>query len=347
MSEDDTIVLRPRRRWLAILPAAVLLAFGAAGFLLLGRTPPSPVPQTAAGEILQVADEATIHAHMPDTLTFFRFVLNPAIVVLDFPDLGSQGRMLNRVAAWAEKDGPPRDRLLSDTELDSAIRASASTPETYYFGHDYRGADLLRFFTLADRDHVALQPEENRLRRLLKQANAEPPGLGALLSLSRAGRMGVDAADRAVILHHELSHGEYFTNAGYADFVASVWQTMLTDQERGLFRSYLGGEGYDPGLEDLMMNEMQAYLMHTPDARFFNEKLLGIPAPRLAAIRAAFRAGMPPGWLRGTMDDLAWTRPRNTSQPRRPRPRRHCRVLSSAALAARLPPRRRMSSIAA
>ncbi len=311
--------------------------------MLLGRTPPASMPRALIGEVFQVADEAEIRSRIPDTLTVFRFTPNPAILVLDFPDLASQGRMLNRVAAWAERAGPPRNRLLSDTELDSAIRASASTPETYYLGHDYRRADLLRFFALADRDHVALRPEEDRLRRLLEQADAGPPEFGALLSLPHAGA-AVDATDRAVILRHELSHGEYFTSAAYAGFVASVWHTVLTDRERGLFRSYLSLEGYDPGLEDLMMNEAQAYLMHTPDARFFDEKLLGIPAARLAAIRAAFRASMPPGWLRSAMDDLAWVPPRNAARPRR---RSHGRVSSNIALAARLPPRRRMASIAA
>ncbi len=340
MSEDDTPPRR--RRWRIILPAAASLALAAGGLLLLGRTPPAPVPQSAMGEMLQVADEAEICSHVPDTLTVFRFAPNPAILVLDFPDLASQGHMLNRVAAWAERDGSPRDRLLSDAELDRAIRDSASTPDTYYFGHDYRRADLVRFFALADRDHIALRLEEDRLRRLL-QPIAGPPGFGALLSLPRTGA-GVDAAGRAVILRHELSHGEYFTSASYAGFVASIWRTVLTEDERALFRGYLHAEGYDASLDDLMMNEMQAYLMHTPDARFFDERLLGIPGPRLAAIRAAFRAGMPPGWLRDAMDDQGWVPSRSTARPRR---RRHGRVSSSVALAARLPPRRRIASIAA
>ena len=37
--------------------------------------------------------------------------------------------MLNRLAAWAEKDGVPHDRLLTDAELAAVIQASGATPE--------------------------------------------------------------------------------------------------------------------------------------------------------------------------------------------------------------------------
>ncbi len=145
-----------------------------------------------------------------------------------------------------------------------------------------------------------------------------------------------------MILHHELSHGEYFTNAAYARFVATIWQSVLTQEERTRFRTYLSHDGYDPALEDLMINEMQAYLMHTPDARFFDEQALGIPAPRLAEIRTAFLAGMPSCWLRDVTPDIDLMRRTGSSQPRR----RQGRVSIVRASAARLPPRRRRVSMA-
>ena len=96
--------------------------------------------------------------------------------------------MLNRVAAFVEKAGLPHDRVLTDAELDAAIRASGETPATYYYGHDYRAADLIRFFALADRAGVALTPEEERLRRLLRQAGwTDTSAAGALISIPKAG----------------------------------------------------------------------------------------------------------------------------------------------------------------
>ena len=295
-SDDDTVRLkppaRPRRRLpgLAVL-LLVMAGLGGSGAWLMR---PAPAPPAFAESL---AGESDIGAHQADVLTLYRFAPNPAVLVLDFPDLSAQGRMLNRIAAWAEKAGQPHDRLLSEPELDDAIRASGATPDTYYYGHDYRGSDIERFFAIADRDGVALRPEEEWLRRLVLQARAEPFGFGALISLTRTGA-DVDSAMRKVILHHELSHGEYFTNAAYLRYVGTVWSGILTETERSLVRTYLSKDGYDPALEDLMINEMQAYIMHTPDPRFFDPRLLGIPAPRLSAIRQAFRQGMPTCWLR-------------------------------------------------
>ena len=66
-----------------------------------------------------------------------------------------------------------------------------------------------------------------------------------------------------------------------------------------------------------MINEMQAYLIHTRDPRFFDERLLGIPKPRLAEIRSAFVAGMPTCWLRDVTPDPAAVRPRSSAPRRR------------------------------
>ena len=330
---ESLFLLFSRKEGLSVfvrrLALFVFLALAAAGSCMLWLRPPS-VPD----ETIRTATEAEIVADVPQTLTLFRFAPIPAVLVLDFPTLAEQGRMLNRIAALVEKRGLPHDHLLNDAQLDAAIRAGGDTPDTYYYGHDYPAGEIRRFFALADRDTVSLNADEQRLRRIAAQAAAEPAGLGALISLPSAVAVnGVDTADRAAILHHELSHGEYFTDPIYARYTGGIWSTVLTAEERGRFRAYLGAEGYDTGLEDLMINEMQAYLMHTPDPRFFDPARLGIAAARLAAIREAFTAGMPPSWLR--------------DHPRRRSGQRPGRVSRTMALAARLPPRRRRASIAA
>ena len=260
---------------------------------------PKPVMPAPAYPI-RTASEAEILADVPEQLTIFRFAPNPYVLVLDFPTLRQQGLMLNRIAALMEKAGQPHDRVLTDTELDAAIRASGETVETYYYGHDYRAADLVRFFDLAARDKVQLTPEEEQLRRLLRQEGwFEPEPVGAVISIPRQGLESfLDQSARAAILHHELSHGEYFTDPDYAAFTRRFWRTVMTEDERARFRAFLGREGYDTGLEDLMMNEMQAYLMHTPDQRFFNARAVGLPQERIDRLRVAFVTEMPAGWLR-------------------------------------------------
>jgi hypothetical protein len=375
---DDTVIIRPkpprRSKPAAFFAAGLMLIAAAGGLAWLFRPAPTPSAMVAAmtappvvappapiaspaptASTIPFATEAEIAGASPAVRTLVRFAPNPTILVLDFPTLEKQGRMLNRVAAWAEKSGVPHDRLLSDSELAEAIKASGATPATYYYGHDYRAADIATFFSLADRDSVKLDDDEEELRRMTAAARAEQFGFGALITLPRADAANqVSARDRAVILHHELSHGEYFTNALYARFVHTIWDTVLTDTERAKFRTYLATDGYDPALEDLMINEMQAYLMHTPDARFFDPVKLGIAPDRLAQIRESFAAGMPSCWLRDETSAIPSLprpiAPRRRRRPsgRRPSGRRQLagRVSRTRAAAATLPPRRRKASIA-
>jgi len=336
--DDATVVLRrPRagaerpspsagRRALAWLAAAVLTVSVAAGaaWLWLERTPPpppAPAPAPAAEapapprlDPSRLADPATILAHRASELTVFRLAENPRILVLDFPSLAEQGRMMNRLAALVEKEGLPRDRVLDDAELAAAIAARGETAETFYFGHNYRVSHIARFFALAARDGVRLNEAERRLAAILAATGLaspgpdglpRPAGEGAVISLSAvenphpppAGRMAVDASVRASILRHELSHGEFFTNPAFAAHVARWWRERLTEAERAAFRRFLADGGYDPAEEEVMMNEAMAYLMHTPDPRFFSAAAIGVAEAALEDMRRRFRDGLPQTWL--------------------------------------------------
>jgi hypothetical protein len=298
-----------RSRWPFVAAGLLAVLAAGGGGLWLFQSPPAPPPPLPTVQpvayvapppaAIATASEPAIETEVPAARTVLRFAPNPAIIIIDFPTLAEQGRMLNRVAAFVEKAGVPHDRALTDAELAAAIQASGATPDTYYYGHDYRAADLDRFFELADRDHVALDPEEEQLRALDREARAEPAGFGALITLTKVDPDSrVDQAARSTILHHELSHGEFFTNPLYAQAVDHFWQVTMTSAERTAFRTYLAAEGYDPAMEEVMMNEMQAYLMHTADPRFFEPKRLGIPPARLTQLRQLFVAGMPEGWLK-------------------------------------------------
>lgn len=344
-ADDETVVLhrpaagpagpaggrRGRAGWLAALAAAALLAVaGGAAWLWLERAAPpaeapAPPPAPARADPSRLADAATILAHRAGTLTVFRLAENPRILVLDFPSLAEQGRMLNRIAALVEKAGLPRERVLGDAELARAIAERGETPETFYFGHNYRSADLARFFALAARDGVALNDAERQLATLLAETGLAVPGPDGLLrpqaetaviSLTAAeepgqgagGRVVIDAGVRAVILRHELSHGEFFTNPAFAAHVARWWRERLTEEERTRLRRFLADSGYDPGVEEVMMNEAMAYLMHTPDPRFFGAEVLGVAPERLEDMRRRFREGQPETWLA-----RAWPRRRQRS----------------------------------
>jgi hypothetical protein len=141
------------------------------------------------------------------------------------------------------------------------------------------------------------------LRALLRQEGWLTPGVAAgLISLPAVGSdPRITATARAAILRHELSHGEFFSNPAYAAYVHGFWLTELTPDERAGVRAFLAKDDYDVGVEELMYNEMQAYLMFTRDPEFFTPELAGLTRERLADLQARFLAGMPAGWLRDVL----------------------------------------------
>jgi hypothetical protein len=323
----------------------------------LPKSPVVAVVARAPTVNIRGADEATILADDPTTLTVFQFVPNPAIIVLDFPTLAQQGHMLNRIAVLVEKAGAPHDRVLNDADLDKMIRGGGDTSATYYLGHDYRSTEILNFFALADRDHVELDNDELWLRALVRQLGWTPDGpLGALISIPRVDPdNSVDMTTRQAILHHELSHGEYFTDLLYADFVHRFWMNTMTADERAQLTSFLARDNYDPAIEDLMMNESIAYMIHTPDPRFFNAALVKMSQRHLLALRADFYRDMPAGWLRDATS-APLPPPAAAASPHRVKPRRRRRrhgfgaatVSTKKTLAVRrVPGRRSARSIAA
>ena len=288
-----------------MLALVALLAAGLAAWLLSRHPAPEAAANPPALHALSdldapLADEAAILAAQSPDMLVFRFRDAPSVLVLSFPSLRQQGDMLDRVAAFVEKAGLSRDRVLADAELDAAIRQAGETRETYYLGHDYRVADIARFFATADRDGIVLDPEEARLRALLTQAGMLLPGaVGALISIPPlVEAQQIDATSRAAILHHELSHGVFFTDPAYAAYARTFWQTVLNDEQRAGFRHFLGDEGYDTANEDLMLNEAQAYLIHTRDTRFFRPDRAGLTEAQAAQLRENFVRGMPEGWFK-------------------------------------------------
>jgi hypothetical protein len=320
---DDTIRVLPASRrkraawWYAVAAVVGTGLAGGAGFWLLRQQPfhPPSVPTVsvpvAGAPAFQVetATEAEIDGHLPTSLTVFRFADNPRILVLDFASLYEQGKMLNRVAAFVEKAGLPHDRVLTDDELDAAIRAQGDTVETFYLGHDYAAASLARFFALADSKRVVLDPQEEKLRALLQQEGwLATDARAGLISLPAVGSdPRITAPARTAILRHELSHGEFFSNPDYAEYVRKFWLMELSADERDAVRRFLAKENYDAREEELMYNEMQAYLMFTRDPTFFAPEMVGMTQERLSALQARFLSNMPAGWLRNVLTSYRGT----------------------------------------
>jgi hypothetical protein len=229
---------------------------------------------------------------------------NADVVAVRFPSLTEQARAMNRLAAFAEKASAPRDRVLNDTELSAVIAREGDSPETFYLGHDYRITKIVHFFNQVQRQQLVLQPQEQRLAATLVDAGYIKKSVSyeavaetkALITVSRMTPsdfqlLKLAANDRvlsAAVLEHEISHGEFLTRPSYHQQCWLFWQSVLTENERTKWRVLLKDMGYDSGNEELLVNEMQALLMHTPDARFFSAAHLSVSDQELARQRVRF-----------------------------------------------------------
>lgn len=253
---------------------------------VLPRPPPvvAGTPRRSFREIL---------AQRVEQPTLVRLAENPRIFVGDFPTLAAQAAALNRVAALIEKAHAPRDRVLTEEELSRHFAATGTLPEEYYFGHNYRGSDLARFFAQAARQGLPLRPEEARIEAwLAEMRRQEPEGEVALITVPRDGR-GMDAAAREAILRHEIAHGFYFVDPVFAGYVRRSWAERFSHAEREAFRRFLAREGYDVSIEDVVVNEVLAYLLFTDDPRFFSPAMVGMDEASVERLRALLRPGVP------------------------------------------------------
>lgn len=317
------VVARSGAVWTVAAIAAVLLAaLAVLAWIWFSPPPdqplPAPLPQApVAGLASKPAAAPTETVRYRDMLAgrstdwrVMRLAENPRILVIEFPDLASQGLAFNRLAALIEKNQAPRDRVLSDEGLAKFIVQSGESPETFFFGHDYTAESVAGFFTLAVNQQIRLNPAELRLGNVLLAAGllieqsdrlVANPDQQAVVSFTAIqpdnpltpADESVDARRRETILRHEISHGEFFTNPAYREFCWTFWQG-LTDAERRKLRQFLTEHGYDPQSEELMVNEAQAFLMHTPDSRAFGAEHIGMSKSRLSELRARFNAAQPP-----------------------------------------------------
>lgn len=255
------------------------------------------------------ADFQTILDGRSTQTAVWRYADNPKIFVFDFPGLALQGRTFNRVTQLSEQQiSEPYPRVLTTDELTKYIEALRRTQADFAFGHDILVAELVQFFNLALRDKVDLYPEEIGLRDFLVEQGlirewrgfyqAMEPG-AVVLSIpqpqeKQAAEPRITGGARTAILLHEMAHGEYYTSPYYASYCKRFWSETLTDNQREAFKKFLSKYNYSVAGEDLLVNEMQAYLMFTPDQASFNARKLGVSDAELAAMREAFRKGKPP-----------------------------------------------------
>ena len=289
--------------------------------LQLGRTFPKRISKFLGASALVLAlssawaidvssgDFQTVLNARNENVVIWQMAENPNIYVFDFKGLNNQGRSFNRITQFTEQQTTePYPKVLNNLELSRYIEAARRTQADFAFGHDVLVGELVQFFNYALRDKVELNPEEILVRDFLTEQGlvrfwrgfyqAMRPDVVILAVPQTQDRKAnepmVSTGARYAILLHELAHGEYYTNTHYQKFCQRFWYETLTENQREAFKKFLGNFNYAVNNEELLINEMQAYLMFTPDPKSFSARKLGVSDAELDQMRSAFRRASPP-----------------------------------------------------
>lgn len=273
-----------RRRRLAASALVLCYCAGARrpieGIARASAAQPQPDKQGA------VVDERRIPLAQLDSLLpsdarlrLFTITDRPGLYVMHAPSLAEQGAMFERIVALFERKDMPHDRVVSMAAMTDYARRFGGDPAGLTAGNNFSAVEIARFFEVAHQQHVVLTKGETALRLIVvrwglideengnwKARSAHDflitiPGLGPA-----PGGVTIDTAIRAAILSHELGHWQYFSDAAYASACRMFWWQDLTLDERAELTRQLSALGYDPS-DTIIIDEMQAYLLHTP-ARF-------------------------------------------------------------------------------
>ncbi|CAE6686520.1 hypothetical protein R69927_01645 [Paraburkholderia domus] len=211
-------------------------------------------------------------------LQLFTVTDRPGLYVMQAASLAQQGAMFARVVALLERRDMPRNRVVSAAAIAAHARRFGTDPAGLTAGNNFSTVELTHFFEVAREQGVVLNQDERVLQTILvrwrlirqeqgiwKAVSARDflitiPGLGP----APGGEM-IDATVRAAILSHELGHWQYFSDSAYAHACRVFWWQVLSYEERAELTRQLANLGYDPS-DRIVIDEMQAYLLHTPAA---------------------------------------------------------------------------------
>jgi hypothetical protein len=263
--------------------------------------------QASATEILNADFQAILNGRSGE-FSIWNYAGNSNVFVFDFPGLKQQGQTFNRAMQLTEQFNEAYKRVLSQEEMGKYLNAIRRNQANFAFGHDFMVSELVLFFNLASRDKIELTTEEVVLRDFLLEQGmmdnwrgffrAKKPDV-VILSIPQVqerhdNEPRITELARRAVFTHEIAHAEFYTNPYYADYCRKFWFEKLSESQRGVFQKFLSNYNYSVNQQELLINEMQAYLMFTPDPNSISAAKLGIEDAEWEAMRALFRQGRPP-----------------------------------------------------
>lgn len=270
--------------------------------------PPISMPTLRLADLKRL-DKQEILLAATDKFAAYILKGNERTVVLDFPTTLAQARMFGRVILFVERDGTSKSRVMTVPEVKKWLEKNAKTLDTLTMGNNIRVSEFARFFNTARFQGEPLTSDELDLYNWLVQmkllreeeigvAVVEPEAI--IISVPQVSTVqgcapcSVTAEHRLVTIEHEFSHARFATDVPYQNYVLWFWTQGMNPVARGKFTQFLRKRGYDVSIRELAANEMQAFLMHTPNAAAFNATDVGMTETELADLRRSFQAGLMP-----------------------------------------------------
>jgi hypothetical protein len=260
---------RIRGFWLRPLFAALVLSACAQGnkpgVARGNAAAPSPFAASpGAAKSVQVIEASPLSILDSDPATFkngsyelFSWKALPGILIIRFRDYRAQDLWLKRLAFFVEKAGF-RGRLAPDREIAGLHGWNA---------HDYRAADLARFFARAAAEAFPLGREELSFRSILLELGiiqaqgagfSGNPGRAVISTSVESGRVMEKR-----FMAHELYHGIYFTDPAFAARSESLY-AALDPGLKAYVEEFFDYKVLDVLDHDLMVNEFAAYFLQQP-----------------------------------------------------------------------------------
>ncbi|WP_407424967.1 hypothetical protein [Treponema sp.] len=184
----------------------------------------------------------------------------PGVLFFDISTYDVQDDFFRRLAFFVEKAGY-KGRLLTDSELKG---------KHAYNAHDYKAADLARFFEKAGTENFPLNEKELLLKEILVKNGllkinydgGIEAGEGAVISISQESSIDL----RTTFVAHEGWHGIFFIDEDFRNTVASIYYT-IDSRTLAYLRRYFQvtpSLNYDVNDDYLMKNEFMAYMIQRP-----------------------------------------------------------------------------------
>lgn len=178
------------------------------------------------------------------------------VLIFDTRNYKVQSDFFRRMAFYCEKKGY-RGKVLTDRELGDMHG---------YNAHDYSSKSIANFFNAVDKRGVKITDKEIILRDIAlnnglieKSDTGYKEGLGAVISISQQSPLWL----RRSLSNHELWHGLYFTDEDFRKKCSDIYES-LGDKSHDFITGYWASQetlGYDQSDEDLLRNELMAYIM--------------------------------------------------------------------------------------